>query len=152
MARIALFLILTAMQTGVAVAEVCDKVNERWNIGDLPVLISPFGGWPKFASPYFLLSFLPTIVVATLVWKRRCQASAALWVAGLWSLVALGSLVVGLFDDLSDIVLQAAIREGCVGLSWTGGTEFPIGCLLTALLLFFCWDRRRAHIPLRTEI
>jgi hypothetical protein len=151
MARVALFLMLTAMQISVAVAEVCDKVDESWNIGGLPVLIHPFGGWPKLISPYLLLLFLPTTAIATLVWKRRCKANAALWFMVVWILAALGSVVLGLLGDASDVVLQAAISEGCVALSWTGGAEFPMVCLFVALLLLFCWDRRKAAIPLRIE-
>lgn len=151
MARIALLLVLTAMQTGMAVAEVCDKYDERWNVGDWPVLILPFGGWPAFKSPYFLLLFLSTIAISALVWKRRCQANAVLLLMGIWGLAALGSVVLGLLEDPSEPVLRSAIREGCVALSWTGGIEFPVGCLLIALALFFCWDRRKAPVPLRTE-
>ena len=151
MARLALFLMLTAIQTGVAVAEVCDKVDQSWNAGELPTLILPFGGWPKFASQFFLLFFIPTVAIAALVWIRRCSPKAALWLSGFWSLVAFGSIVLGLADDPSGIVTQDAIREGCVALSWTGGAEFPMVCIVAALLLFFCWDRRKASIPLRTE-
>jgi hypothetical protein len=153
MGRLGLFLVMTAMQTCVAVAEVCDKIDESWNTGDWPVLILPFGGWPKLLSPYFLLFFLPTIVVAAMVWRRRCPVRLALWSASFWVLVALGSFVVGLMDvDPSETVTHAAIREGCIALSWTAGVEFPIGCTLTALLLVFCWGHRKSPISLRADV
>lgn len=152
MARFLFLPLFFVIQVSAASAEVCDKFKEDWRIGDFPVLITPFGGWPILFSPVFWLSSIASIGIATLVLKHRCKAAAALWFAGAWVLAAVGAIAIGLAEDPSGpSVIEAAIREGCVQSSWTGGAEFPLICLGFALALGLFGYRRRVDQTLRNE-
>jgi hypothetical protein len=150
MVRFRFLPMLLTVQTSSASAEVCDKFKEDWRIGDLPVWITPLGGWPLFSSPLFLLSLVATIGIAILVWKRRCKAAAALWFSGAWALATIGAVAVGIAEASSEAgVIEMALREGCIRASWTGGVEFPLICMGFALTLGLFWYRQRAHQALR---
>ena len=141
-ALLILLFLINSMPT--AIAEVCDKaVGEHWTRADGPVSTVPFGGFHVLKAPVVALLLMSSIAAAVVVRFRRARRSMALFFAILCAflaglLVALGIYELHLINSGEPVTL-AAIREGCVTTSPTGGIEGPAVIFVVSALCFWVW-------------
>jgi hypothetical protein len=117
-----------------ALAEVCDKIDENWNVGDAPIRYIG-SSLLALTSPFFLFTSAITLVVGYFVFARHIYVKAAVFLSIFWGMAA---LFLYYADDINEPVTVSAIKEGCIG----GGASLihpSIVCILIAgALLFLC--------------
>jgi hypothetical protein len=135
---------MTGFVDSSAWAEVCDKVaSENWYPEHGPILILPFGGFPMLKGPVVAMVLILSVVAAGLALARSVGSVAACIAGGVCLTFGIGMVLLGLIGVEDDIVIRAAINEGCWTTSTTGGIEAPLTMFAAAAMCFWIHSRTR---------